>query len=49
MSGAASTARDEASWGAPESVVLHGIPWALYEALLTAAGTVGNKVFVGCR
>jgi len=38
MSGAASTARDEASWGAPESVVLHGIPWALYEALLTAAG-----------
>lgn len=38
MSGSASTARDEASWGAPESVVLRDIPWALYEALLIAAG-----------
>jgi Uma2 family endonuclease len=34
----ASAARDQSSWDSSESVVLHAIPWALYEALLVAAG-----------
>jgi Uma2 family endonuclease len=33
-----STARDEPQWGASESVVLHDVPWEVYEGLLESVG-----------